>query len=196
MTRSDKGKEAIKDQHLALSTRPKRKLSSIPAAPASKKQATLSSTAQISKQPPASSLASALTSEDPEFLRKQLDRISSHPSLTPYRRGVYRTLLPVPNGQWTTYAILSAHLSSSARAVGNAMKTNPFAPEVSCHRVLASDRTIGGYKGSWGNGGFYTVEKTKLLRGEGVSFNGKGRAGEEIFSQFLDMGEVLGNKPL
>ncbi|KAK2831888.1 hypothetical protein FQN49_007069 [Arthroderma sp. PD_2] len=174
------------------STRPKRKLASTATSSAVKKQTTLSSTTKSSKNPPASALTSALTVEDPDFLRKQLDRISSHPSLTPYRRRVYRTLLSVPHGKWTTYAILSAHLSSSARAVGNAMKTNPFAPEVPCHRVLASDRTIGGYKGSWGNGGSYAVEKTKLLRGEGVSFDGKGRASGEIFSQFVDMGEVLG----
>ncbi|KAF3479947.1 uncharacterized protein GIQ15_06923 [Arthroderma uncinatum] len=179
-----------------VSARAKRKPASSSIPTAGKKQATLSSAAKISKQPPASSLTSALTSEDPEFLRQQLDRISSHPSLTPYRRRVYRTLLSVPKGQWTTYAVLSAHLSSSARAVGNAMKTNPFAPEVPCHRVLASDRTIGGYKGSWGNGGSYAVEKTKLLCGEGVSLDGKGRAGGEIFSQFLDMGEVLADKPV
>lgn len=74
------------------------------------------------------------------------------------------------------------------------MKTNPFAPEVPCHRVLASNRTIGGYKGSWGNGGSYAVEKTKLLRGEGVVFDAKGRAGGEIFTQFADMGEVLEGK--
>ncbi|EEQ35506.1 putative methylated-DNA--[protein]-cysteine S-methyltransferase [Microsporum canis] len=175
---------------VSVSTRPKRKLSSITATtttttPVSKrkKQTTLSSATQI--------VSSAPACEDPDFLRKQLDRISSHPSLTPYRRRVYRTLLSVPRGQWTTYATLSAHLSSSARAVGNAMKTNPFAPEVPCHRVLASNRTIGGYKGSWGNGGSYAVEKTKLLRGEGVVFDEKGRAGGEIFTRFVDVGEVL-----
>ncbi|EEP81289.1 predicted protein [Uncinocarpus reesii 1704] len=89
---------------------------------------------------------------DQEAVARSLRRISSHPSLTPYRRLVYRTLLSVPAGRWTTYSTLSAHLSSSARAIGNAMKTNPFAPEVPCHRVLATDRTIGGYKGKWGNG--------------------------------------------
>ncbi|KAK2747912.1 methylated-DNA--protein-cysteine methyltransferase [Myotisia sp. PD_48] len=137
---------------------------------------------------------SALTPDLPiETLRKTLHRISSHPSLTPYRRRVYRTLLSVPSGHWTTYAILSRHLSSSARAIGNAMKTNPFAPDVPCHRVLASDRTIGGYKGDWGNGGSYAVEKTKLLKAEGVSFDQRGRASGEIFDQFTDMADVISN---
>lgn len=127
-------------------------------------------------------------------LLRSLHRISTHPSLTPYRRLVYRTLLSVPRGRWTTYACLSAHLSSSARAIGNAMKTNPFAPEVPCHRVLATDRTIGGYKGKWGNGGEYAVEKTKLLKGEGVVFDGRGRAEGEIFRDFRDMGVLLAGK--
>ena len=123
--------------------------------------------------------------------RKALNRISTHPSLTPYRRLVYRTLLSVPSGRWTTYAVLAAHLSSSARAIGNAMRTNPFAPDVPCHRVLASDRTIGGYKGAWGNGGSYADEKTKLLVGEGIIFDNKGVAAGEVFREFVDMGTLL-----
>lgn len=71
------------------------------------------------------------------------------------------------------------------------MKTNPFAPEVPCHRVLATDRTIGGYKGAWGNGGSYAVEKTKLLKGEGIRFDGKGKADGEVFREFVDMGKVV-----
>lgn len=71
------------------------------------------------------------------------------------------------------------------------MKTNPFAPDVPCHRVLASDRTIGGYKGDWGNGGSYAVEKTKLLKGEGIQFDKRGRVDGDIFDLFVDMGEVV-----
>jgi methylated-DNA-[protein]-cysteine S-methyltransferase len=68
------------------------------------------------------------------------------------------------------------------------MRTNPFAPDVPCHRVLATNRTIGGYKGKWGNGGTYADEKTKLLRGEGVVFDEKGKAGGEAFKDFVDLG--------
>ncbi|KAL1860241.1 hypothetical protein Plec18167_004362 [Paecilomyces lecythidis] len=143
------------------------------------------------------SLAATLLIPQSEIpsITKSLHRISSHPTLTPYRRLVYRTLLSVPPGRWTTYAALSAHLNSSARAIGNAMRTNPFAPNVPCHRVLATDRTIGGYKGAWGNGGSYAVEKTKLLKGEGIMFDDKGRAVGECFDGFVDLGEVhLGQK--
>ncbi|KAK2739393.1 methylated-DNA--protein-cysteine methyltransferase [Onygenales sp. PD_40] len=114
--------------------------------------------------------------------------ISTHPTLTPYRRKIYRTLLSIPRGRWTTYSALAAHLSSSARAVGNAMRTNPFAPHVPCHRVLAADGTVGGYKGSWGNGGDYATEKMGLLRGEGVVFDGRGRVGGLCFGGFWEVG--------
>ncbi|KAN0071836.1 6-O-methylguanine DNA methyltransferase, DNA binding domain containing protein [Elaphomyces granulatus] len=116
-----------------------------------------------------------------------LARITAHPTLTPYRRRVYRTLLSVPPGRWTTYSALSRHLGSGPRAIGTAMRTNPFAPEVPCHRVLATDRTVGGYKGEWNNGGEYCVEKRKLLEDEGVRFDEKGRAGGECFTELVDL---------
>jgi methylated-DNA-[protein]-cysteine S-methyltransferase len=120
--------------------------------------------------------------------KKFLHRISLHPTLTPYRRRVYRTLLSVPEGRWTTYSALAAHLGSSARAVGNAMRTNPFAPEVPCHRVLATNGTLGGYKGEWILGGKYQVEKRRLLEGEGVVFDEAGRVQGDCFRGFIDLG--------
>jgi methylated-DNA-[protein]-cysteine S-methyltransferase len=118
---------------------------------------------------------------------KIISRIKSHPTLTPFRRRVYRTLLSVPASRWTTYSALSKHLNSSPRAIGNAMKTNPFAPAVPCHRVLATDRTLGGYKGAWNNGGEYSVEKMKLLLEEGVQFDGDGKARGVCFVDFVDV---------
>ncbi|PLB40947.1 MGMT family protein [Aspergillus candidus] len=80
---------------------------------------------------------------------KLLHRIKSHPTLTPLRRRTYLALLTVPRGHWTTYTALATHLgTSSPRAVGTAMRTNPFAPDVPCHRVLAAGGYLGGYMGS------------------------------------------------
>lgn len=124
---------------------------------------------------------------DRTLVRKSLSRIATHPTLTPFRRRVYRILLSVPPGRWTTYASLSAYLGSGPRAIGNAMRTNPFAPAVPCHRVLATDRTLGGYKGAWNNGGEYSVEKRRLLVEEGVEFDEKGRARGECFTEFVDL---------
>ncbi|KAH8597876.1 DNA binding methylated-DNA--cysteine S-methyltransferase, partial [Bisporella sp. PMI_857] len=97
---------------------------------------------------------------------------------TPFQKKVLTTLCQVPRGQYTTYAAISKHLSSSPRAVGNALKNNPFAPQVPCHRVLASGGGLGGFCGSWGrNGeaGLNDDKKRKLLRDEGVKFDGKGK---------------------
>ncbi|KAJ5220414.1 Winged helix-turn-helix transcription repressor DNA-binding [Penicillium chermesinum] len=125
--------------------------------------------------------------------QKFLRRISMHPTLTPYRRRVYRCLLSVPAGRWTTYAAMAKYLGSSPRAVGNAMRTNPFAPEVPCHRVLAADGTLGGYKGEWrvskhiGNGSFRNEKKLRL-RDEGVLFDEAGKAKGVCFMDFRDLG--------
>jgi O-6-methylguanine DNA methyltransferase len=97
---------------------------------------------------------------------------------TPFQKRVLSALMQVPRGQYTTYGILAKHLQSSARAVGSGLRNNPFAPQVPCHRVLASGGRIGGFKGSWGrNGkeGLNDAEKRGLLREEGVKFDGSGR---------------------
>lgn len=58
----------------------------------------------------------------------------------------YNLLKQVPAGQVTTYKDIAQALGTKAyRAVGQAMKKNPNAPEVPCHRVVKSDGTIGGF---------------------------------------------------
>ena len=79
---------------------------------------------------------------DQEDIKKILGRIQQHPSLTPYRKRLYTILCSVPRGRYTTYAAMSDYLNSSARAVGNGMRNNPFAPDCPCHRVLAADGSI------------------------------------------------------
>jgi methylated-DNA-[protein]-cysteine S-methyltransferase len=82
---------------------------------------------------------------------------------------VYAALRSVPAGAVTTYGILAGHLKCrSAQAVGQALRRNPFAPEVPCHRVIASDLTIGGFAGT--RSGAEVQRKLALLRAEGVRF--------------------------
>lgn len=77
----------------------------------------------------------------------------------------------------TTYASLARALSSSPRAVGGALRVNPFAPEVPCHRVIASDGYVGGFKGDWEKApsGVNQSMKLKLLKDEGVEFTEEGK---------------------
>ncbi len=88
---------------------------------------------------------------------------------------------------------MSDYLVSSARAVGNGMRNNPFAPEVPCHRVLASDRSIGGFHGDWGKNGKYAAKKIEMLRSEGVKFDSRGKVVGEPFRKFHDFQEVEGD---
>lgn len=75
-------------------------------------------------------------------------RVEQSLDITPFQRRVYLELLSVPRGQTITYGELARRVGChSAQAVGQALKRNPFAPEVPCHRVVASDGSLGGYFG-------------------------------------------------
>jgi methylated-DNA-[protein]-cysteine S-methyltransferase len=80
----------------------------------------------------------------------------------------------VPPGQVTTYGTLAQALGrGSARAVGQALRRNPYAPEVPCHRVIAADLRLGGFHGA--HSGAPLEHKRKLLAAEGVHFDAQGR---------------------
>ena len=69
---------------------------------------------------------------------------------TPFQREVWRALRTIPAGSTTTYGELAARLGrpESARAVGAACGANPLAIIVPCHRVVARDGALTGYR--WG----------------------------------------------
>jgi methylated-DNA-[protein]-cysteine S-methyltransferase len=68
--------------------------------------------------------------------------------VTEFQKRVYEIVKKVPKGKVTTYKEIALKLHSSPRAVGQALKRNPFAPIVPCHRVIKSNGEIGGYSGS------------------------------------------------
>ncbi len=91
--------------------------------------------------------------------------------ITEFQRRVYAATRKIPRGKVTTYKHLSRTIGcGSSRAVGQALRVNPFAPEVPCHRVIRSDLTIGGFSGKLTGP---EIEKKKaLLFEEGVRFDG------------------------
>ena len=101
----------------------------------------------------------------------------SHSPRTDASKRVYAHLKAIPAGQVTTYAALARSLSSSPRAVGGALRRNPFAPEVPCHRVIASTGFVGGFKGDWEKApsGINQSKKLELLNDEGVFFTTDGK---------------------
>ncbi|KAI4866986.1 methylated-DNA--cysteine S-met [Hypoxylon rubiginosum] len=112
----------------------------------------------------------------PEDMEPQLQRIAAS-NRTVFEKKVWNLLCQIPRGSISTYALLSAHLGSSPRAVGNALRRNPFAPQVPCHRVVATGGALGGFKGKWPRDGegITIDEKRRLLREEGVKVDEKGR---------------------
>ena len=85
---------------------------------------------------------------------------------TDFQVKVWKYLLKIPKGKVKTYKQVAIAIKSplSARAVGNAVGKNPYAPQIPCHRVIKSDGSLGGYSGK---GGIKT--KKKLLKNEGVT---------------------------
>lgn len=76
------------------------------------------------------------------------DKVLGSTEITPFQRRVYLALLDVPPGTTITYGELAERIGCrSAQAIGQALRRNPFAPEVPCHRVVAADGSLGGYNG-------------------------------------------------
>lgn len=97
------------------------------------------------------------------------------PARTPtaFEKRVYEALQEIPAGRVATYSGLAARLDcGSTQAVGQALKRNPFAPEVPCHRVIKTDLTLGGYAGKVK--GVRVERKRRLLAEEGVAFDEEG----------------------
>lgn len=95
------------------------------------------------------------------------DMVLGSDAITEFQRKVYLELLGVPSGKTISYGELARRIGCrSARAVGQALNRNPFAPDVPCHRVICSDGSLGGYA--------YGLERKRaLLLGEGVELNVK-----------------------
>lgn len=120
----------------------------------------------------------------------------------PHHWAVYDLILGIPSGKVSTYKdVCSALGTGSPRSVGGALRNNPFAPRIPCHRVIASSLFVGGFKGEWaassgagtevggknwhrpfrgGGMGPLQNEKLRMLLREGVCF---GRDGQLAISQ-------------
>lgn len=87
-----------------------------------------------------------------------------------FNRRVYALARRIPPGQTRSYGDLAGELGGPAvaRAVGQALGRNHFAPLVPCHRVLAAGHQAGGFSGP---GGLHT--KLRLLQLEGAQLGGQ-----------------------
>ncbi|MGQ0519872.1 MAG: methylated-DNA--[protein]-cysteine S-methyltransferase [Actinomycetota bacterium] len=81
---------------------------------------------------------------------------------TAFQLRVWQALRAIPRGQTRSYAEVAATIGrpTAVRAVAGACAANPVALLVPCHRVVASDGSLAGYR--WGTG-----RKRALLEAEG-----------------------------
>ncbi len=81
---------------------------------------------------------------------------------TPFRRTVWEAARLIPYGETRSYLWVARQIGrpEAARAVGQALGRNPLPVIVPCHRVVASDGTLGGFTGG-------LDLKRQLLRLEG-----------------------------
>lgn len=86
-----------------------------------------------------------------------------------FHRQVWALARAIPPGETRRYGDLAQQLGGpgAARAVGQALGANPFAPIVPCHRILAAGGGAGGFSAP---GGLRT--KLALLQLEGARFPG------------------------
>jgi methylated-DNA-[protein]-cysteine S-methyltransferase len=97
----------------------------------------------------------------PVRFRCRLDLTSG----TAFQQEVWRTLLMIPRGQTRSYGWVARRLGrpGTSRAVGAACRANPVPIIVPCHRVIASDGSLGGFSGG-------LALKKRLLKLERATF--------------------------
>jgi AraC family transcriptional regulator of adaptative response/methylated-DNA-[protein]-cysteine methyltransferase len=80
---------------------------------------------------------------------------------TAFQQRVWKALREIPRGQTRSYSALARSLGSptAARAVASACAANPVALAIPCHRAIAQDGTLAGYR--WG-----LDRKQKILAAE------------------------------
>ncbi len=90
-------------------------------------------------------------------------RLDSY-DLTRFQKRVLMAVAKIPKGETRTYKQIAAMIGkpNAYRAVGTAVRKNPLAPTVPCHRVVRSDGP-GNYSGKGGPAG-----KIRMLQAEGA----------------------------
>jgi len=81
---------------------------------------------------------------------------------TAFQRRVWRAILAIPYGRARSYRWVATRVGGPAyaRAVGLALGANPVPIVVPCHRVVASDSSLGGF-----TGGLHMKRKLLALEG-------------------------------
>ena len=98
----------------------------------------------------------------PKLPKKIVAAMKSHP---PFYQAVWKACAEIPKGEVRTYGWIARRIGkpAAARAVGQALGKNPFAPTVPCHRVVGADGRLTGYSAAGG-----VAKKRRMLLAEGA----------------------------
>ena len=98
---------------------------------------------------------------------------------TEFQQKVYAHVRNIPTGDVHTYGYVAKSIGcpNSSRAVGSALRKNPYGPDsgcakeeiVNCHRVVPATRKVGAYFGNNETEG-YNIKRAKL-EAEGVKID-------------------------
>ncbi|MBI4376359.1 MAG: MGMT family protein [Elusimicrobia bacterium] len=93
---------------------------------------------------------------------KLLARMRGYP---PFYQAVWKACAEIPEGEVRSYGWIARRIGKpgAARAVGQALAKNPFAPLVPCHRVVGADGKLHGFSAPGG-----VKAKRRLLIAEGA----------------------------
>lgn len=111
----------------------------------------------------------AFPSHKPDFLTFLASQIFSQQNIplvmigTPFQHKVWEALKAVPKGEIRAYKDIATNIENpkAVRAVGTAIGLNPVSYLVPCHRILRTNKALGGYR--WG-----LAIKQKMLAEEQV----------------------------
>ena len=94
--------------------------------------------------------------------KKILQRIEDFPL---FYQKVWLECSKIPKGKVLTYKELAMKIGhpKACRAVGHALRKNPFAPIIPCHRVIGSNGKMIGYSAKGG-----VRKKREMLEKEGA----------------------------
>ena len=94
---------------------------------------------------------------------------------TLFQVAVWKAIYSIPNGLLSSYGRIAKQIGrpKAVRAVGNAVGDNPIGLIVPCHRVVASDGSLGGFGGG-------LDLKRRLLVHEGIFKTSKGSTEKDV----------------
>ena len=109
---------------------------------------------------------------------------------TPFQLSVWRELCAIPLGSTRSYSEIARRLGqpSAARAVGHANGSNPLAILIPCHRAVAADGQLTGYR--WG-----LAYKRRLLEYERLIADRRGSSTAEVNGALSSNLIQLRNRP-